>query len=143
MNPAPPDLQRFISAQDRVYGEVLAELRAGRKRTHWMWFVFPQFAGLGHSTMAQHYAIKSREEACAYLRDATLGERLRQCTQLVLAVNNRPIGAILEPPDDLKFRSCMTLFDSVAPVETLFKQALDRYFAGQADPRTLALLAAA
>jgi uncharacterized protein (DUF1810 family) len=143
MNPAPPDLQRFITAQDPVYSEVLAELRAGRKRTHWMWFVFPQFAGLGHSTMAQRYAIQSREEACAFLRDATLGERLRQCTRLILALDNRPIEAILGPPDDTKFRSCMTLFDGVAPEEPLFQRALDRYFAGQADPRTLALLAAA
>ena len=130
------DLQRFIEAQTGSYAAALAELRAGRKRTHWMWFVFPQIAGLGHSAMAQHYAIASRDEAVAYLAHVTLGPRLRDCTRAVLDVPGRTAHEIFGAPDDTKFRSCMTLFDTVSPGD-IFNEALARFFAGQRDPATL------
>jgi uncharacterized protein (DUF1810 family) len=142
VNTDPHNLRRFVTAQDRVYEDVLDELRAGRKRSHWMWFVFPQFAGLGHSAMASKYALSSAAEAQAYFADPVLGLRLKECTRLVLHVKNRRIEEILGHPDDLKFRSCMTLCNALLPDEPLYREALDRYFAGQADPRTLALLAA-
>ena len=131
-------LQRFVEAQDPVWDEVLAELQAGAKRTHWMWFVFPQIAGLGHSPMSRRYAISSELEAASYLRHAVLGARLRTCTQLVLAVEGRSATEIFGTPDDLKFHSSMTLFALVARDETgdLFRQALDKYFAGTLDPAT-------
>ncbi len=124
------DLQRFIDAQAPVYAQVLAELRAGRKASHWMWFVFPQLAGLGRSAMAQRYAISGRDEALAYLAHPLLGARLRECTMLVTAVPGRSLREILGTPDDLKFRSCMTLFESVSG-EALFADALRRF--GAAD----------
>ncbi len=136
-------LERFIRAQAPVFEQVLAELRAGRKRTHWMWFVFPQIRGLGHSPTAQHYAIGSLEEAEAYLRHPLLGERLRQCTRLVEDIEGRAIGEIFTDPDPLKFRSCMTLFARAAerraafPEDQIFRRALEKYFGGQEDPRTL------
>lgn len=135
-------LQRFVEAQDPVWDEVVAELRAGAKRTHWMWFVFPQIAGLGHSPMARRYAISSELEATSYLRHAVLGARLRTCTQLVLAVEGRSATEIFGTPDDLKFHSSMTLFALVAPDQTgdLFRQALAKYFAGALDPATRARL---
>ena len=133
----PFDLRRFVAAQDGVYGDVVAELRAGRKRSHWMWFVFPQIAGLGSSAMAKRYAIASRAEAEAYLAHPVLGERLRACTDLVLAVPDRDITAILGSPDDVKFRSSMTLFGRAAPGEARFGAALDRYFGGEPDVATL------
>ena len=133
----PFDLRRFVAAQDGVYGDVVAELRAGRKRSHWMWFVFPQIAGLGSSAMAKRYAIASRAEAEAYLAHPVLGERLRACTDLVLAVPGRDITAILGSPDDVKFRSSMTLFGRAAPGEARFGAALDRYFGGEPDGATL------
>lgn len=120
------DLQRFIDAQAPVYAQVLAELRAGRKASHWMWFVFPQLAGLGRSAMAQRYAISGRDEALAYLAHPLLGARLRECTMLVTAVPGRSLLEILGTPDDLKFRSCMTLFESVSG-EALFADALRRF----------------
>ena len=136
-----PDLQRFVDAQAPVYDQVRAELAGGRKRTHWMWFVFPQIQGLGRSAMAQRYAIDSREEAAAYLTHPVLGTRLRECAALVLAAPGPAIDDILGPPDDLKFKSCMTLFDAVAPAgETLFGQCLQRFFGGERDPATLARL---
>jgi uncharacterized protein (DUF1810 family) len=127
------NLQRFIDAQ----------LRAGRKSSHWMWFVFPQVAGLGHSPMAQRYAIQSLEEARAYLAHPVLGARLAECTQLVLDVSGRSISEILGYPDDLKLRSSMTLFGKAAGTAgSLFEQALTRYFGGEPDSRTLELLGA-
>jgi uncharacterized protein (DUF1810 family) len=133
----PHDLRRFVDAQAPVFDDVTAELAAGRKRSHWMWFVFPQVAGLGFSPMAQRYAIRSLAEAEAYLAHPMLGERLRRCTDLVLAVEGRGITAILGSPDDVKFRSSMTLFGRAAPGEPRFGAALDRYFGGAPDPATL------
>jgi uncharacterized protein (DUF1810 family) len=136
----PFDLERFVQAQETVYSRVVAELREGRKRSHWMWFIFPQIAGLGFSAMSQRYAITSREEAGAYLAHALLGPRLIACTGLVLAVKNRSINAILGAPDDVKFRSSMTLFATVSD-EPIFGEALAKYFAGEHDPATLDVLA--
>jgi uncharacterized protein (DUF1810 family) len=136
----PHNLQRFEDAQAGVFAQVLAELRAGRKRSHWMWFIFPQIAGLGSSDMAQHFAISGRAEAQAYLAHPTLGPRLRQCTELVNQVPNRTASDIFGYPDDLKFRSSVTLFGSVAPAEPAFAAALLKYFAGKSDPATLARL---
>ena len=130
------DLRRFVEAQAESYPDALAELRAGRKRTHWMWFVLPQIAGLGHSVMAQRYAIASRAEAEAYLAHDILGPRLRTCTGAVLAVPDLSANAIFGSPDDVKFRSCMTLFDAVSPND-VFDQALARFYGGQRDPATL------
>jgi uncharacterized protein (DUF1810 family) len=132
------DLGRFVEAQTGVYDQVTRELREGRKRSHWIWFIFPQIAGLGHSSMAQRYAITSLDEAKAYLADPVLGPRLRECTELVNAIEGRDIGAILGYPDDLKFRSSMTLFAHAAPDEPLFRGALEKYFAGEEDGLTLA-----
>lgn len=134
------DLQRFVDAQGPVYAQVLAELRAGRKTSHWMWFVFPQLAGLGSSAMARRYAISSLEEAAAYLAHPVLGPRLRECSELVLQAAQPDIRRIFGAPDDLKFRSCMTLFQRAAPQETVFGACLDRFFGGTADAATLALL---
>ena len=133
-------LQRFVQAQAPVYAQVLAELRAGRKASHWMWFVFPQLEGLGRSEMARRYAISGREEASAYLAHPVLGARLRECTARVNAVQGRSIEQILGSPDDLKFHSCMTLFEAVAPQEPLFGEAIARYFGGRRDAQTLARL---
>lgn len=135
----PFNLQRFVDAQAPVYRQVCAELAAGRKTSHWMWFVFPQLRGLGRSATAQHYGIGSTAEARAYWTHAVLGARLKHCTELVLAVEGRSAHEIFGPPDDLKFRSCMTLFAQVTG-EPLFTRAIDRYFGGQADPATLELL---
>jgi len=133
----PFDLQRFVDAQRPVIDAARAELRAGRKRSHWMWFVFPQIEGLGRSAMAQKYAIQSREEARAYLDHPALGARLRECAALVLAVEGRSIRGIFGDPDWLKFRSSMTLFAAVAPEETVFSRTLDKYFNGARDSATL------
>jgi uncharacterized protein (DUF1810 family) len=131
------DLQRFIDAQAPVYGRVCGELRNGRKQSHWMWFIFPQIAGLGHSPMAQRYAISSLAEAKAYLEHPILGPRLRECTRLVLSVEGRSAREILGAPDDMKFRSCLTLFAHAAPEEPLFHDALRKYFCGAFDPLTV------
>lgn len=133
-------LWRFVAAQDPVYPNVVAELRAGQKRSHWMWFVFPQIAGLGFSAMAQRYAIGSLAEAVAYLAHPVLGRRLRECTALVLAVPDRSAHAIFGSPDDVKFHSSMTLFAQAAPDEALFHEALQKYFGGAPDGATLARL---
>ena len=135
----PFDLERFLRAQEPVFRAVLGELGQGRKRTHWMWFVFPQIAGLGFSAMSQRYAIGSRAEAEAYLAHPVLGPRLIECTRLVLAVQGRTINAILGAPDDAKFRSSMTLFGEVSD-EPVFGEALARYFAGERDDATLEIL---
>ena len=139
----PYNLQRFVDAQAPVYDRVRAELQQGQKRSHWMWFVFPQIRGLGHSAMAQRYAISSRAEAEAYLKHPVLGPRLRECAQLVLAVTSRSVHEIFGSPDDMKFRSCMTLFTDVAGTDDrLFADALQKYFAGECDPLTVRALAA-
>lgn len=133
-------LERFVEAQEPVYEQVCAELRAGRKRSHWMWFIFPQIRGLGQSPTAQFFAIRSRAEAVAYMKHAVLAARLRECTALVNAVEGRGVGEIFGFPDDLKFRSSMTLFAEVAPEEGVFRQALEKYFEGLPDERTVELL---
>jgi len=130
----------FLIAQDAVYDAVLRELTAGRKRTHWMWFIFPQLLGLGASWMSQRFGLASQAEACNYLQHAILGPRLIECTQLMLAVENRDILSILGEPDDRKFRSSMTLFAIAAPELEWFDEALHKYFAGERDALTLALL---
>ena len=130
-------LQRFVDAQQPVYETVLSELRAGRKRSHWMWFIFPQIAGLGHSTMAHRFALSSLDEAAAYLAHPVLGLRLRECSVLVAGIEGRPIAEIFGYPDDVKFRSSMTLFAQAAPEEPIFAACLRKYFAGELDPQTL------
>jgi uncharacterized protein (DUF1810 family) len=132
-------LQRFVDAQQGVYAQARAELAAGCKRSHWMWFVFPQLKGLGRSATAQYYGIASKAEAQAYWAQPLLGARLRECTELVLAVEGRSAREIFGPPDDLKFRSCMTLF-AQATGEPIFTRALEKYFGGEPDPRTIGLL---
>jgi uncharacterized protein (DUF1810 family) len=132
-----PDLERFVQAQEPMIGQVLKELRAGRKASHWMWFVFPQLQGLGRSPMAQRFAIASRDEAQAYLAHPVLGPRLRECTRLVNEVEGRDIEEILGYPDNLKFRSCMTLFARASADDRVFTDALRKYFAGEYDPLTL------
>jgi uncharacterized protein (DUF1810 family) len=134
------DLDRFVAAQDPVYATVLSELRTGRKRSHWMWFVFPQVAGLGRSAMAQQYAIRSSDEAAAFLAHPVLGPRLRECASLAAAADDKPVGEIFDPPDDRKFQSSMTLFADVAPDEAVFQACLDKYFDGRPDPATLDFL---
>jgi uncharacterized protein (DUF1810 family) len=136
----PFDLQRFVDAQAPVYQRVVAELRHGRKQSHWMWFIFPQLAGLGHSPMALRFAIHSREEAIAYLGHGILGPRLRECTALINAVEGRTIREILGSPDDLKFCSSMTLFGAVSS-DPAFAAAIAKFYDGRPDPRTLDLLA--
>ena len=135
----PHDLQRFVGAQAGVIDAVRKELRTGRKRSHWMWFVFPQLRGLGMSSTAQFYGIASLDEARAYLGHPVLGPRLRECCALMLAVPGRSAHEILGSPDDLKFRSCLTLFSLAAPEEAVFRQGLERFYAGEPDPRTVAL----
>jgi len=137
----PHNLRRFVDAQDPVYERVCTELRNGRKTSHWMWFVFPQVRGLGESQMAHTFGISSRAEAEAYLKHPVLGARLRECTRLVNLVEGRAIEEIFGYPDDLKFRSSMTLFASVAPEDQIFQDALEKYFGGELDPRTVQLLA--
>ena len=136
----PFNLKRFVDAQDPVYDRVRSELTAGEKRSHWMWFIFPQIEGLGYSAMAARYAITSMEEAKAYLKHPVLGPRLIECTELVNRIAGRSINDVLGYPDDLKFRSSMTLFAKVAPDNELFKQAIQKYFAGEYDRRTEELL---
>jgi uncharacterized protein (DUF1810 family) len=135
-------LQRFLDAQAPVYEDVLAELRAGRKQSHWMWFIFPQLRGLGHSSLAQHYGLAGRAEALAYVQHPVLGARLQECMQLLLA--QRELGAedVLGSIDAMKLRSCATLFAAVAPQQPLFAQVLQQFYAGQRCHRTLDMLAA-
>jgi uncharacterized protein (DUF1810 family) len=135
------DLERFVSAQVQVYPRVVAELSEGRKRSHWMWFIFPQIEGLGFSAMAQRFAIRSRAEAVAYLAHGVLGPRLIECTRLVLAVKERTVHDILGSPDNLKFRSSMTLFDAVSD-HPIFGQAIALYYGGGKDQATLDILQA-
>ena len=136
----PFDLQRFLTAQQSVYSDILAELRSGRKQSHWIWFIFPQIQGLGYSSTAQKYAISGLPEAEAYLSHPTLGPRLRECTGLVNQLKGKTILQILGSPDDLKFGSSMTLFARASPDNSIFLQALDKYFQGEMDRLTLAKL---
>lgn len=139
MSDDPFDLSRFVDAQEGVFRQALSELKAGRKQGHWMWFVFPQIAGLGRSPMAERFAISGRDEARAYLDHAILGARLRECTEAVLAPSGRSAHAIFGSPDDMKFRSSMTLFSAVGG-DAPFAAALDRFFAGEPDRATLRIL---
>jgi uncharacterized protein (DUF1810 family) len=137
------DLVRFVDAQAQVYSQVVDELTDGRKRTHWMWFIFPQLTGLGYSVMAQRYAICDLDQARRYLADPILGRRLRQDVKLMLGHKGRSALEILGTPDDLKFRSCLTLFGKAASDDSdrlLFAEALNQFYSGKADPRTLELL---
>ena len=134
------NLQRFLDAQDQVYDAVLGELRAGRKSSHWMWYIFPQIEGLGHSGTAQRFAIASLEEAKAYLQHPVLGPRLKECTQLVLNVDGRSAEEIFGYPDNLKLRSCLTLFMTATADNKIFKDVLLKYFDGKPDTLTLDIL---
>ena len=136
----PFNLQRFVDAQAPVYAGVLDELRAGKKATHWMWFIFPQLKELGRSTIAKHYGITSLAEAVAYLEHPLLGQRLLECTELMLAARGKSALEILGSPDDLKFRSCMTLFMAARPDLPVWQAALDQYFGGEVDAATMSLL---
>jgi uncharacterized protein (DUF1810 family) len=136
----PYELNRFINAQERIYDRVLAELRGGQKRTHWMWYIFPQIDGLGHSPTTRHYAIKSVEEARRYLSHPVLGARLVECAEAVLAVQGRSVSDIFGYPDDMKLQSSMTLFALVAESRSVFERVLDKYFQGKRDARTLQIV---
>ncbi|MGD0547090.1 MAG: DUF1810 domain-containing protein [Terracidiphilus sp.] len=138
--PDPFNLGRFVAAQAAVYPQVLAELAAGRKRSHWIWFIFPQMKGLGRSGQSEFYGIGSLAEAVAYASHPLLGPRLVECTQLINHIKGRSIREILGSPDDLKFRSSMTLFARAAEESAVFNDTLKKYFSGEADPLTLALL---
>ena len=136
----PFDLQRFVTAQEGDYARALAELRAGRKRTHWIWYVLPQLRGLGLSHYAQHYGVASLDEARAYLAHPVLGARLRESVQAMLDLHGVTAEQVLGGIDAMKFRSCLTLFAAAAPEDPQFSAALERYFGGTRDPKTLALL---
>lgn len=137
----PFELDRFVAAQGMVYASVLDELGNGRKQSHWMWFVFPQIDGLGASATTRRYAIRSVAEATAYLAHPLLGPRLIECTTIVNEIEGRSVHDVFGFPDDLKFHSSMTLFALVDPGNEVFDRALDKYFGGEADPRTVAILA--
>ncbi len=139
----PHDLNRYVQAQDQVYEQALREIRSGRKQSHWMWFIFPQFEGLGYSSMAKRYAIKSFDEARAYLMHPLLGSRLKECAEAVLGIEGTSAHDLLGSPDDLKLRSCATLFAQVAPPGSVFHRLLEKYYQGLGDEPTLRLLAAA
>jgi uncharacterized protein (DUF1810 family) len=132
-------LYRFVQAQDQVYQQALAEIGAGRKRSHWMWFIFPQFEGLGFSWTSRQYSLKSVAEAEAYLAHPVLGPRLRECAEAALGVTGRSAAEIFGSPDDLKLRSSATLFASVSPAGSVFHRILDKYFHGEPDDKTLRL----
>ena len=140
MSPDPYDLARFVQAQERDYEQALSEIRSGRKRSHWMWYIFPQFEGLGRTSTSMRYAITSAAEAEAYLRHPVLGPRLLEMATAALSIEERSAFEIFGSPDDMKLRSCATLFASVSPAGSVFEQLLDRYFGGEPDQRTLALL---
>ncbi|WP_110947113.1 DUF1810 domain-containing protein [Pseudomonas bohemica] len=134
------DLQRFLDAQEPVFEKALLELRNGRKRSHWMWFIFPQLKGLGHSEMAQRFGISGREEALAYLHHPCLGARLESCSRALLQWRHRSATQIMGSPDDLKLRSSMTLFASVAPENPLFQEVIEAFFGGKPDSATVSRL---
>lgn len=136
----PHDLNRFLFAQEGIYDQALREIKNGRKQSHWMWFVFPQFDGLGYSPTSKHYSIKSLEEAKAYLIHPVLGKRLLECVETVLAVEGRSAHDIFGSPDEMKLQSCATLFAYVSPAESVFGRLLEKYFSGEPDYKTLRLL---
>jgi uncharacterized protein (DUF1810 family) len=136
----PHDLARFVRAQESSYEQALTEVRGGRKRSHWMWYIFPQLAGLGFSSTAQFYAVQSLEEARAYLAHPVLGPRLLACAEAALGVEGRTAHEIFGSPDDLKLRSCATLFACVTPPDSVFARLLAKYYRGERDPKTLQLL---
>ncbi len=136
----PHGLNRFTQAQENIYDHALSELSSGQKRSHWMWFIFPQIDGLGHSETAKHFAIKSLAEARQYFNHPVLGPRLLECTEAVLAVEGRSVSTILGYPDDLKLKSSMTLFSQVTTPESVFNQVLEKYFDGKQDAKTLEIL---
>ena len=140
MDTDPHDLARFVDAQRTSYATALAELRSGHKRSHWMWYVFPQLQGLGSSATSQHYAIKSLAEAEGYLRHPQLGPRLHACAEAALAADGLTARDVFGSPDDLKLRSCATLFAQVSPEGSVFHRLLAKYFCGEPDPQTLRLL---
>jgi uncharacterized protein (DUF1810 family) len=131
------DLDRFVVAQEVNYFDALAELRSGQKRSHWMWYVFPQIAGLGRSAMSERYGLHGEAEARAYLAHATLGHRLIECAEAILGIRNRSAREILGSPDDLKLRSCATLFARVSAAGSVFHRILDQYYNGEPDPQTI------
>ncbi|MBW6421505.1 DUF1810 domain-containing protein [Rhizobium sp. XQZ8] len=134
------DLMRFVDAQAPVYAQVIGELKAGKKRSHWMWYIFPQIAGLGFSIMSQRFAIGSKGEAKAYLDNPLLGSRLVECTEAMLAHGDLTAHAILGSPDDMKFKSSMTLFEAVSEKGSPFGRALEQFYHGERDEKTVALL---
>lgn len=136
----PYDLGRFLRAQEADFARALSEIKSGRKQTHWMWYIFPQFAGLGFSSTSQHYSIKSIEEAKAYLDHPVLGPRLLECAEAALAVQGRSAPEIFGSPDDMKLRSCATLFASVSPRGSVFERLLEKYYGGERDDKTLRLV---
>jgi uncharacterized protein (DUF1810 family) len=136
----PYQLSRFVHAQEDDFGRALAEIQGGKKRTHWMWYIFPQIDGLGFSSTAKFYAIKSGEEAKAYLNHPVLGPRLLQCAEAALGVEDRSATEVFGSPDDMKLRSCATLFAYVSPPGSVFERLLDKYYGGQRDQKTLRLL---
>lgn len=133
-------LTRFVTAQDKIYDRALEELKSGRKRSHWMWFVFPQIEGLGFSSTTQYYSIKTLEEARRYLKHPVLGKRLRECTETILALEGLSASSIFGYPDDLKLKSSMTLFAGVAEPKSVFTRVLEKYYQGNPDERTVAIL---
>ena len=137
---APFNLSRFLPAQENSYEQALSEIRSGRKRTHWMWYIFPQLDGLAYSSTAKHYAIKSIEEARAYLNHPLLGPRLLECAEVAVRVEGQSARAIFGSPDDLKLKSCATLFACVSPSSSVFQRLLEKYFEGEPDGKTLELL---
>jgi len=136
----PYDLERFVHAQEEDYEQALSEIRSGRKRSHWMWYVFPQFDGLGASWSSKHYSVKSVAEARAYLAHPVLGRRLVECAEATLRVDGRSAAEIFGSPDDMKLRSCATLFAHVSPEGSVFHRIIDTYFQGKPDDRTLRLI---
>ena len=140
MSADPFELKRFLDAQDQSYDQALEELRRGRKTGHWIWYIFPQISGLGFSKTSQHYAIRSIEEARAYLNHPILGERLVECTEAVLAIDGSSAEQIFGHPDDLKFRSCLTLFAAASKLTDIFRRALDKYYGGKFDSLTVRAL---
>jgi uncharacterized protein (DUF1810 family) len=136
----PFDLARFVEAQEEDYWQALSEIRAGRKQSHWMWYIFPQFAGLGFSPASQRYSIKSLDEARAYLQHPELGQRLVRCFVALLELEGRSAHEIFGSPDDMKLRSCATLFGKVSPPGSVFERVLDKYFGGKPDVATIRLI---
>ncbi len=134
------DLSRFLEAQKNSYDTALREIKAGRKRTHWMWYIFPQIRGLGYSAMANHYAIRNLDEALEYVQHPVLGLRLIEISEALLALDESDPRRVMGPPDDLKLRSCMTLFQCAAPDQPVFGKVLDKFYGGRPDGRTLEIL---